>query len=90
MNIFMISFAFGIIQIVLLRFLIWSATKRNGYFVLALFIIKFALYGYGIAKFMFHYLEYISYVAFGYIIGMILTAFLLFIYTAFFSKESKE
>ncbi|HCH28162.1 MAG TPA: hypothetical protein DEW35_01510 [Ruminococcaceae bacterium] len=90
MNIFLFSFVFGIIQILLLRFLIWSVTKKNGYLVLALFLIKFTLYGLGIARFMFRYLEYVSYVAFGYIIGMILTAFSLFIYTAFFSKENKE
>lgn len=87
MKVFLVSFFFGILQTVLTRFLIWSVTKRNGLYAIILFAVKFLLYGYGIYIFMNRYLSHITFVGFGYIIGMVAAAFGLFIYTAFFRKQ---
>lgn len=87
MKFFIISFLLGLVQIVLLKFLLQSITKQKGFLSFLLFAAKFALYAYAIFEFLSKYVSYLTYCAFGFIIGTVVTAFTVFIYQTFVKKQ---
>ena len=87
MKFFIISFLFGVIQIILLKFLLQSVIKQKGKIAFLICIAKIALYAFVIAKYLFNYLNYFVYCGFGYIIGMVITAFAVFIFQTFIKKQ---
>lgn len=87
MKVFFVSFLFAVVQILLLKrllFRITSGAKGKAFF---LFLIKFVLYGIGIALFMYKYYGSVMYCALGFAAGMPLTAFVIFIYDIFVKKQ---
>ncbi len=84
---FVISFLFSVLQTFLLKSLMGAITAGKRAKFLGFFLLKFVLYGVGIALFIFKYIGYAVFCFAGFAAGMPLTAFAIFIYYSFIKKE---
>ncbi len=84
---FIISFLFAVLQMYLLKELVFNITGGNKSKVVKIFGIKFLLYGIAIALFMFKFMKYIMFCFCGFTAGMPLAAFGYFIYCSFIKKK---
>lgn len=87
MIVFFISFLFAVAQILLLKNLLVSITSGLKKKAILFFLIKFVLYGIGIATFMYKFYGSIIYCILGFAAGMPLAAFVIFIYDTFIKKQ---
>ncbi len=90
MIIFIASALFGVLQTFLLRRLMLAVTSGEKKQVLKLTFIKFLCYGVGIALLVVKLLKYVMYCLCGFIAGMPISAFIMFIYLAYFKGRKDK
>ena len=89
-TVFLVSMLFGGLQTFLLRRLMLAVTAGERKQTLKLVLIKFLCYGAAIALLVMKLLKYVMYCLCGFAAGMPISAFVMFIYLAFFKNRKAK
>lgn len=84
---FIISLLLGVTQAVLLSLITGAVTSGNKRALILAFAVKFVLYAASIAVLMIFFLSFVVYCLCGYAAGLVVTAFIMFIFLAFLKRK---